>query len=1795
MPELDDKTSNRWKTVRVFISSTFRDMHAERDHLVRLVFPRLREELMKCRIHLVDVDLRWGVTCEQDASEVCREIINECRPRFLCMLGGRYGWVPPGKTRSITAYEVHYGVLDRTLKDRGFAYFYFRDDVATAAMVETTPSEFREPQGSYNQNKLAELKQAIVATGINPFTYQAQWDNESRRLTGLKQFGDRVYDDLLASMKSDPELQDRFVTDTAAQPDEFAEENAAIEAFVEERSERFVLGSREVVLKELLVHARATGGNGYVCLTGAPGSGKSALLAYLYRKLTALSPSPPSDAQPSAVCTPYLVIPHFVGASPGSTDVRRTLRRLCHELKAGCPEITADIPEDPEKLRVAFPDYLRQACEKKRVVILLDAVNQFDPASHSAGLYWLPEDLPDNARVIVTALVEPRNTRTSRNETVEETQRTDVSSPLAGEEKGEGNRRNGKSHPALEELRRRLKPHEIELEALTAADGEMIIEQFRKRYHKRFTSDQRASLLAKTDAGTPLYLLAALEELRTLGTYEEITRRIAELPPTTHELFGWILERLENEDGFRDAAGRRVGHELVSRFAALLGASHYGLSQRELGELLAPGDSKAQPSIPVDAQGNVAALLHLLRPYLMRRGELLDFYHGQFRVVATEAWLETEEQQHAAHIQLADYFETQWSSPSVHALQELPYQRTKGQNWAGMERVLCDLQFIEAKCSFGMGYDLLEDYDFARQSSTSSSIRLPHLSTFHNTFRSELHVLSNRPEHVFQQFNDHLQWSRDQDAAIDGMLSRAEEIQHGKHRRWIQNEFRRSGAEMILVGHEVRVTSCTYLPEEQLLASGDSAGTLRLWSLTYGNCRASVDTGVPIRKLLVCGRRSIVVQNVDGRILVCPSNAQSGHLAGEVTEDIATSISSRPDGSVLVAYKSGRLVTVAHTSAGFREEQHNGLPGQTAAISHVPGSHLIALGESVIVLHQGTERAKYDANENIRALQISPDGKWLAAETFKGILCFDLAEAGANGVLKPSVIIDCYGFGVGSSEMIWISNERLLWIRRQPHIYNARTGLCEATLRQFGHWRAQCGCQVDRETVAIGLNDGRIELWRLPQSGPTRIHKAGNSPVISCFLGNSHHEIISVLKDGRVVLQGDENRREIALIPTAQGSPACAAYEPATHSLVVGTDHGHVLAVGAESPWPVTQLYSHRSEVLSIRFSPDFHLLATSSRDRRIIVYQTEGGAIQSVLARHRRRVTGFAWHTNGRQLFSTSTDHTLRVWDAVKGFELVTCKSRGMLLASLALDPLGHEVAGCDYAGCIQRFTVQCFWDFLNWRSRGWREWGVSSGNSEDAFAKAARLPIAFPPLPKSSPWNGISRCEYIAAGVLAYAWNSDPLVLLDMDDEDVVATFSDEGLLYSGEAFTPTFFVDKRSGFILRGTSAGRVFVWKLPDEFIEQRTSLRGSVVGWKPAEWEIADDGSALTAHWANGIVTILETHPRTATRTFSIDRSSLAGAGIATAGTSRYLVAARSGSRTTLREALFVCELSERQHTYAIEDPVPEYVNTGRPAIVHLRTSQCDGEFVVVQEDGLCSLWSAERCSQRAYLGRLPISTNLKGAKSSFSMDGRFLAVVTTEGQMALWDTKDASQISTRVDSYRGDEREHAHIEWLVQEQLQVGEPVGIWIVRDGSEVVVIGKAGMAVTVEVRDRARQMLWSTKLPDIRHLSDYVEAADILIAGDGCGRLAAIRLSEGNSETLVAQGISTIRASSVLTTSPLTVAIACDSTQVQFREWEGWREIGTYWAHGSVLCLKSVPGGQRCVAIDQHGNVLLLKICE
>jgi len=98
-PEFSIITS-QWRTRPVFISSTFRDMQAERDHLRNFVLPRLEEERRKRRHHLEWIDLRQGVESGAANTEeqrelivlkVCLDEIKRSRPFLIVFLGDRLG------------------------------------------------------------------------------------------------------------------------------------------------------------------------------------------------------------------------------------------------------------------------------------------------------------------------------------------------------------------------------------------------------------------------------------------------------------------------------------------------------------------------------------------------------------------------------------------------------------------------------------------------------------------------------------------------------------------------------------------------------------------------------------------------------------------------------------------------------------------------------------------------------------------------------------------------------------------------------------------------------------------------------------------------------------------------------------------------------------------------------------------------------------------------------------------------------------------------------------------------------------------------------------------------------------------------------------------------------------------------------------------------------------------------------------------------------------------------------------------------------------------------------------------------------------------------------------------------------------------------------------------------------------------------------------------------------------------------------------------------------------------------
>jgi hypothetical protein len=599
-----------WKTARVFISSTFRDMQAERDHLVRFVFPQLRARLRARRIDVIDVDLRWGVTSDEDAVAACRKIIDECRPWFLAMLGERYGWVPPGQLSSITADEIEYAVLSRpdpTVRMRGL--FCLRDPCVTATMADSIRGDFRESEGCDYERRLRSLKQEILGSGLPVYTYGGRWDRETCRLIGLKDFGDRVYSELLE------QIDEEF--GVLPQPtDEFADDRADTEAFIRQRVDRFNVGARRALLDRLLVFARTDDHPRVLVVTGPPGCGKSALLCKFVDEFEQEAPNVP-------------LISLFVGVGMMATDLFGLLRRLNYELAtiAG----TASPPaRDLAEAIGRFHSLLGSIAQSERLVLLFDAIDQLDDVS---DLHWLPYPLPVGVRVLASVR---------------------FGGPLS----------TAKAQlPAVEF---------VELPPLNTDDAGALVRDYLLRYQKRLEDNVLDNLLAKRGGDSPLYLRVALEELRTFGEFMRLPEVVAQLPEDAKSLFLWILrERLACDPDFRDRTGRSIGSGLVPRFATAMGASRQGLSEVELVAMIDPGD-------PL---GNVAALLRLIRPYLMRRGELYDFAHSQLREAVESEYLRDEADRRTIHALLASFFrhlarpeETDpWNVAEKRALRELPY------------------------------------------------------------------------------------------------------------------------------------------------------------------------------------------------------------------------------------------------------------------------------------------------------------------------------------------------------------------------------------------------------------------------------------------------------------------------------------------------------------------------------------------------------------------------------------------------------------------------------------------------------------------------------------------------------------------------------------------------------------------------------------------------------------------------------------------------------------------------------------------------------------------------------------------------------------------------------------------------------------------------------------------------------------------------------------------------------------------------------------------------------------------
>jgi hypothetical protein len=163
------------RKARVFLSSTFRDMRAEREVLATDTFPSLKRKFRARGVEVHEVDLRWGVN-EGDATlDICLAAVERSN-WFVGLIGQRYGTteqdeakieglaerypsIREGVGRSLTELEILEGVLLNTKGDKQVLFFE-RDETWLDTLNPSERPNFDE-QDAGAQSKLADLKTRI--------------------------------------------------------------------------------------------------------------------------------------------------------------------------------------------------------------------------------------------------------------------------------------------------------------------------------------------------------------------------------------------------------------------------------------------------------------------------------------------------------------------------------------------------------------------------------------------------------------------------------------------------------------------------------------------------------------------------------------------------------------------------------------------------------------------------------------------------------------------------------------------------------------------------------------------------------------------------------------------------------------------------------------------------------------------------------------------------------------------------------------------------------------------------------------------------------------------------------------------------------------------------------------------------------------------------------------------------------------------------------------------------------------------------------------------------------------------------------------------------------------------------------------------------------------------------------------------------------------------------------------------------------------------------------------------------
>ena len=690
-----------WTTIRVFISSTFNDMHGERDSFTRHVFPALNKKLVSRRVKAVPLDLRWGLTAEDTsdsglgALEHCLLAIDQCRPFFVLLTGERYGWRPPGYRvrdiprwdwvrnfepgHSITAMEIFHGFMRKRYMPM-HAFLYERDPAFMDEITDENEARIFAFDGDapHVLEKRDSLKAAIHE---HPYCksrkYQCRYggrDQEGKPfVTGLAGLEEMVLNDLYDAIC-------REFPPPPPPPSPLAMERSLHTFVVEDKASHFLCREEQVAAVDKWVNSFASEPDMPMAIVGGVGSGKTSLVSMV--------------AMPYMHNPKWLVICHMVGASATSSDIHESLWRLCEEIE----DVTGiDFNKGDSSFNAVRTEFGRMIGKMennllalgRRLLFIIDGADEFTPMNNAPSLDWLPLFMPPRVKLLITMTPDSKCL-------------TSIS-------------------------HREPTPPVFVLDGMKPAEQKELVSFHLNVFGKHLTDTQMNLLLSKTDAPSPLYLTVACEELRLQAQYgmggSGVDTKIQEMADEVPGMLDVVLARIERDyQAWLESVGMTdSGKEVVKGLLTLLLYSRGGLKQEDLQQLL------AQPGQTMMSHTAWNRLYHAVEGYVQPIGDfgMYSLAHRTMKeAVVARYFSDDPDGPTRTYNRLTSFLRKQidperdgvWTASGHSAYDDLVYYLVSVLDLPGLHDTLLDVRFVWSRALEGHASleSLLLDYQHAR-------------------------------------------------------------------------------------------------------------------------------------------------------------------------------------------------------------------------------------------------------------------------------------------------------------------------------------------------------------------------------------------------------------------------------------------------------------------------------------------------------------------------------------------------------------------------------------------------------------------------------------------------------------------------------------------------------------------------------------------------------------------------------------------------------------------------------------------------------------------------------------------------------------------------------------------------------------------------------------------------------------------------------------------------------------------------------------------------------------------------